>query len=693
MVFPGLLSSGDRTPSNRSKSSVASASAPAPQPDLQLPEYIHDAAQLPCVPPERPDLRDLNTSLEALAAVFPDVQIEVFRELLSNFDGESRLALVADALLKNGATWIKGRWKVAAKDATATATTTQQQQREQAETAPRDDGGQHQVPRVPRSEAFRSAEYKQAARALAWHEFKGLSRSTINAVLAESNFSYLEARQTLVSLSSKSWRFTLSNFILRRKAVVAATGEAEHHPLIVWRTSGHHGAPAGASSYPSIRATGNAELDRELYERLIAPLRARDARDRTERDHDMAVRLNGEEAEAADATHECACCFTSGPFEEFTHCNQEGHMICFRCVQHSIKEAVFGQGWLASINPETGTLRCMAVQGTGCSGLIPSDHIHRAMGEAKEGPKILLKLEQRLAEHSLLGSNMPLVRCPFCSYAEIDEIYVPPGRERLRLKTDSIIKIFCLVILLGTVPLLYSAIALSSFACLVVSSRQTFGDYLGSEWRAAIARHRRQHRGLKFTCLGPGCGQSSCLSCSKAWADVHVCHESSLVALRTQVEQAMSMAIKRVCPRCNTSFVKNAGCNKLTCPCGYKMCYVCRADLTTDGYRHFCDHFRPDGDPRPCAECDRCNLWESEDTDAVLREARDEAERRWKAEEKRDLSGSEKAFLETGVATKAGGGAAGSRGASGSNLGAVLRRGRLPTVGQLFDVFIESMFV
>ena len=124
MVFPGLLSSGDRTPSNRSKSSVASASAPAPQPDLQLPEYIHDAAQLPCVPPERPDLRDLNTSLEALAAVFPDVQIEVFRELLSNFDGESRLALVADALLKNGATWIKGRWKVAAKDATATATTT-----------------------------------------------------------------------------------------------------------------------------------------------------------------------------------------------------------------------------------------------------------------------------------------------------------------------------------------------------------------------------------------------------------------------------------------------------------------------------------------------------------------------------------------------------------------------------------------
>ena len=111
----------------------------------------------------------------------------------------------------------------------------------------------------------------------------------------------------------------------------------------------------------------------------------------------------------------------------------------------------------------------------------------------------------------------------------------------------------------------------------------------------------------------------------------------------------MSMAVKRVCPRCNTSFVKNAGCNKLTCPCGYKMCYVCRADLGDEGYRHFCDHFRPDGDPRPCRECDRCNLWESEDIEQVLTEAREEAERKWKEMENRDLSGAEKAYLETGV--------------------------------------------
>jgi hypothetical protein len=145
----------------------------------------------------------------------------------------------------------------------------------------------------------------------------------------------------------------------------------------------------------------------------------------------------------------------------------------------------------------------------------------------------------------------------------------------------------------------------------------------------------------------------------------------------------MSMAIKRVCPRCNTSFVKNAGCNKLTCPCGYKMCYVCRADLSDEGYRHFCDHFRPDGDPTPCKECDRCNLWESEDTEKVLQAAREEAERKWKAMENRELSGTERAFLETGVA--------GQR--SDMSVERVLFSGRLPTIGEVFDVITETIFI
>lgn len=642
MVFSGLLPSSDRPSSSRSKASAEAA-------DLQ-PEFIYDEAQLPCIPPERPNLRDLNNSLEALAAVFPDIQIEVFRELLSNFDGESRLALVADALLKNRVTWVKGRWRTADRQGDAA------------------DG-------VPRGDVFRSQEYIKAVRSLAWLEFKGLPRSTINAVLAESNHSYLDARRTLVTLSSKSWRFTISQLFLRRKAV--ATGEAEHHPLVIWRSTGQ------GSIVPTIRTTGNAELDRELYDTLIRPLKELDREEREAKDRGLAVELNNEEAEQAGATHECCCCFVTSAFEEFTSCNRHGHMICFRCVQHSIKEALFGQGWISSINTDTGTLKCLAVEGDGCPGYIASDHIHRALMEEQSGADMLHRLDRRLAEHSLIASELPLIHCPFCSYAEIDDIYTPSRETRPRIRADSlynlILLILCTAILILTLPI---ALA-SSLICILLSTNQTLWKYLTTEWQKAINRHCRRRRGLRFSCQNPRCARVSCLSCHKSWADIHVCNESSLLALRTQVEQAMSMAIKRVCPRCNTSFVKNAGCNKLTCPCGYKMCYVCRADLSDEGYRHFCDHFRPDGDPRPCRECDRCNLWESEDIEQVLTEAREDAERKWKEMEKRDLSGAEKAYLETGVATRK----------ANVSVQRVFSGGNAPTFADLLDLVVEVLFV
>ncbi|KAL3955429.1 hypothetical protein ACCO45_010992 [Purpureocillium lilacinum] len=610
MVFSGLLSSGDRPSSSRSKSSGVEAH------DLQ-PEFIHDEAQLP---------------LEALAAVFPDIQIEVFRELLSNFDGESRLALVADALLKNRVAWVKGRWR-------AIETNGQGQ-----------DG-------VQRADVFRSQEYIKAVRALAWQEFRGLPRATINAVLAESNHSYLDARRTLVSLSSKSWRFTISSLILRRKAVTG-TGEdaAENHPLVVWRSTGQ------GSIVPTIRTTGNAELDRELYDALVRPLKERVRLDREARDRDLAVRLNNDEAEEVNATHECSCCFVTSTFEEFTSCSKSGHMICFRCVQHSIKEALFGQGWL-SMNTETGTLKCLAVDGDGCTGHVPADHIHRALMDEKSGADLLHRLDQRLAEHSLVAAKVPLIHCPFCNYAEIDDIYMPTHETRLRISAANAYKLFilttCAAFLILTMPFIFA----STVICVVLSTNLTLWSGLTAEWQREPSR-------------GTAAGVGACGSTARTPS------ARGRLASRATSRGRTFTSVKRVCPRCNTSFVKNAGCNKLTCPCGYKMCYVCRADLGDEGYRHFCDHFRPDGDPRPCRECDRCNLWESEDVEEVLREARDEAERRWKETEKRELSGQEKTYLETGVA------------ASGSDrrVRRMLSGGHIPTLPDMLDFLVEVLF-
>lgn len=639
MVFIGLLSS-DKASASRSK--------PTQETEL-LPEYIVDEAQLPCVPPERPNLRELNTSLEALAAVFPDIQIEVFRELLSNFDGESRLALVANALLKNRVDWVKGRWKVVDKQEAAAAS-------------------------LPKSDMFRSQEYIQAVRTLAVHEFRGLSKSTVNAVLAESNHSYLDARRTLVTLSSKSWRFTIQSLLLRRKPLT--TGEAEHHPLVVWRSTGQ------GSITPTVRTTGNAELDRELYDALIRPLKQKMKDDREVKDRILAVLLNNEEAEAASATHECACCFIDYSFEEFTSCSRDGHMICYKCVQSSIKEALFGQGWLSNINTDTGTLKCLAVDGGGCAGHISSDDIHRAFMEEKSGADILHKLDQRLAEHSLVASKVPLIHCPFCNYAEIDDIYLPSREARLRFKLRNLYNLVVISIVIGALIVISPFALVAALICVAVSVEQHMWRDIGAEWNKAVHRHCRRRRGLRFSCQNPKCARVSCLSCHKAWTDIHVCNESSLVALRTQVEQAMSMAIKRVCPRCNTSFVKNAGCNKLTCPCGYKMCYVCRADLSDEGYRHFCDHFRPDGDPRPCTQCDRCNLWESEDIDTVLREAREVAEKKWRETEKRELSGAEMAYLETGVASRS----------ANSRIDQLLTNGTSPTLSDFLDLLVEAIY-
>ncbi|KAK8079814.1 hypothetical protein PG997_007632 [Apiospora hydei] len=652
MFLPTFLNpSGSRSSSHKSKSSKSSPETTpvrSRSPDPSLADYLYDESQLEPPPPLPKDLLDLNTCLEILATIFPDVQVEVFREMLASFSEESRLEVIADAMLKNPAAWVKGRRRLR--------------------------GGQKEgeaaiyEPPVPPAEAFRGSDYRNAVRSLAWQEFKGLSKSAIDAVLSESNYSYLDARPTLVNLSSKSWKFTISSMLFRRKPVT--TGEAENHPLVVWKSSGQ------GYIVPTIKPTGNAELDKELFNELIVPLKKREASTREESDRTLAMTLHTEEAEAAEATYECACCFTEATFEEFTTCNtSEGHMICFRCVQHSITEAIFGQGWHRSINKDAGTLHCPAVASQECKGCISAQHIHRAMLQERNGAEVLRKFDQRLADHDLLSSNLPLIRCPFCNYAEVDDLYVPESaQKRMRLRVNNLPNlIFLVVITLCVFPVSVPLIMITTVAVFFLSSIGVARNYaIGAVTDSnsyAVTR---------------SVGQASCMSCSKGWVDIHVCHESELVALRTAVEQAMSLAVKRVCPRCYTSFVKSAGCNKLTCPCGYKMCYVCRADIgaSNQGYSHFCQHFRPEGDGRKCLECRKCNLWEAEDQEAILRQAREDTERKWR-DENRDISAAERAYLDTGVAS----------GGAGKTMHKVLTTGRLPSVNDVFDFFVETFLV
>lgn len=58
------------------------------------------------------------------------------------------------------------------------------------------------------------------------------------------------------------------------------------------------------------------------------------------------------------------------------------------------------------------------------------------------------------------------------------------------------------------------------------------------------------------------------------------------------------------------------------------MCYVCRADIGSAGYTHFCQHFRQDPGTA-CTECDACNLYVAEDEAGAIRRAAEAAEREY----------------------------------------------------------------
>lgn len=647
MVLSGILKSTNQTPSHPSATATPDSTslqkltstpydkgiisptvtASSSNTDSKGAPYIRAKENLIPLEAEIPDLRELNHSLEALAAIFPDVQVEVFREMLSSFEEESRLAVVTEALLKHKMKYVRGRFRVASKE----------QERDTAVGNEDEVKQQDSKGHVPVEEKFRSEGYKKAVKTVAYHEFKGLPRSTINAVLAERNHSYTLARPTLVDLSSKSWRFSISSFFSRRKPLTAV--EAGHHPLVIWQSAGQ------VSVIPTIKTTGSPELDKELFDSLIIPLQERALLERDDKDHALALEINNREAEEQEALYDCECCYTSCAFEELSACDIGGHFICFQCIRHAGSEAIFGQGWQRNIDLKSGTLRCLAAMSDECKGCVPQEQVRRAFLENKD-EEILRKLDERLIEDNLLKTGLPLIRCPFCNYAEIDEIYLPGSQQSWRFKRlgpSSIYTILFSVLGFGMIPFLLPLCILLSSLFLCLSSKRTFGDYAVDQFKGSMIRLRRRQHGLKFVCQNQRCRRASCISCSKAWNDIHICHESSLLALRTQVELAMSLAIKRTCPRCNTSFVKSSGCNKLTCVCGYQMCYVCRKDLvgSGEGYRHFCEHFRPSGGRR-CTECSKCDLYRCEDDEVVVKKAKEKAEKEWMDKEGGVIGGDEK---------------------------------------------------
>jgi hypothetical protein len=342
-------------------------------------------------------------------------------------------------------------------------------------------------------------------------------------VLAEHNFQYSRSRATLSEIAAKSWRFSFSQ-LFRRAA----------------RDSEYSGP------------TGCKELDDELFE-LARPAReAQIAGDRA-----IAVLLNEAEAAAASSLLECECCFGDYAWEDMVACTG-GHFFCHNCLRRSVEESIFGQG-KKNLLPEKASVCCLSSTASPpCQEFVHPDVLRAVLPE-----EMLHSLEDRTAQEAIEKSGLNLVRCPFCGYAEVDELQ----SYRIRRPELALAGLF-----VGSICLLlpYGKQILLLLPLLLLSSLPGSAAAL-PHVQKALHNMALRRRGTLFRCENPRCKRHSCITCGKEWLPFHKCYEKEEDAARIFVEKAMADAVKRTCPLCHVSFVKSDGCNKLTCPCGYVM--------------------------------------------------------------------------------------------------------------------------
>ena len=122
-----------------------------------------------------------------------------------------------------------------------------------------------------------------------------------------------------------------------------------------------------------------------------------------------------------------------------------------------------------------------------------------------------------------------------------------------------------------------------------------------------------------FQCPNIDCRYESCRECGEAAHIPLRCDEVEKereTKGRLTVEEAITEAKIRKCPKCGKGFIKSDGCNKIRCGCGTFVCYICRKAI--QNYSHFCQ-------APHCThtDCNKCPLWTKAEEDDLraMREA------------------------------------------------------------------------
>ncbi|KAF8641348.1 hypothetical protein AX16_010046 [Volvariella volvacea WC 439] len=315
---------------------------------------------------------------------------------------------------------------------------------------------------------------------------------------------------------------------------------------------------------PKAGSSGQVSRDEKGPERV----------DTTLADEEFARKLMEEEAAAQPAeeesTFECGCCCVDFSFDELVQC-QEGHLFCKKCISTHASSQLLAPPPLRPPPGSSSTalrialVTCLNFDPTApCTAPFPSSELQRALA-----PAIYEKWEKESQKRELEAAGIDnLVECPFCDWRCVIE-----------------------------------------------------GPLDSGEGEAPVFRCARQEDG--------GCGAVSCMRCKAVDHRPKTCHEleqeKAAGSGRHTIEEAMTNALMRNCPKCRKPYIKEDGCNKMTCvSCRTLWCYICRKIIR--GYDHFDSSNNPYG-PGPSSSGKKCRLWDPKEKihDEEVKDAYDKA--------------------------------------------------------------------
>ncbi|KAJ9051737.1 hypothetical protein DSO57_1002001 [Entomophthora muscae] len=488
-----------------------------------------------------------NIYLEKLSELFPDCEATYLREVISSYS-HSVIDKATQHLLEKSATY------------------------------PR----RPHFGRLERHDYFKSENYMIGALYRLLNLFPKVPRSTVKAVLAETNYNFVESQERLNSLAQQhSWVNSLLGYLNPRKVY--------DEPCMY-----------------------TLELLQDLN------LMKTDSTELVDRDLELAKKFNQSQYEEEKQSITCGCCYIQYPFEELAQCD-EGHLFCFECVNRYVSEAIHGQ-----IGFKNHT-QVPCIDTSGCSACFLDSELGRVLNS-----DLMSSYNSFIAEQELEKSSLALVRCPFCRYVEVDN---DPSFRKIKWINYWGLLISLIVIHSApvsrsffwwvSVPTMVLLIGLTGLGMIQLYSLDPV--VLFPRFRIpSILRTPVEITTLQ--CKSPECGKMSCRICFQQCLPSHECMENEKDALRLKVEQAMADAVKRTCPDCNLSFTKLDGCNKMTCRCGYVMCYLCREGIKDISYGHFCEHFRFNPG-EPCNQCHKCDLYRDPNDAAAISNAARKAKR------------------------------------------------------------------